>query len=119
MEDYSHILTHLGEDRDQVLGAVNPPIYYSSNFAFNTVAEMRHALTHEMDVPFYTRGANPTVAMLRKKLAALEGSEECLVFSSGSAAIAAAGDVVAAKTSAAEQNALIDAAIADVANKLH
>ncbi|MEM9432448.1 MAG: F0F1 ATP synthase subunit B [Pseudomonadota bacterium] len=36
-----------------------------------------------------------------------------------SAAIAAAGDVVAAKTSAADQNALIDAAIADVANKLH
>ncbi|MEL6192956.1 MAG: PLP-dependent aspartate aminotransferase family protein [Bacteroidota bacterium] len=90
MEDYSHILTHLGEDRDQVLGAVNPPIYYSSNFAFNTVAEMRHALTHEMDVPFYTRGHNPTVAILRKKLAALEKAEECLLFGSGSAAMAAA-----------------------------
>ncbi|MEM6763275.1 MAG: PLP-dependent aspartate aminotransferase family protein [Bacteroidota bacterium] len=90
MEDYSHILTHLGEDRDQVQGAVNPPIYYSSNFAFNTVEEMRHALTHEMDVPFYTRGHNPTVAVLRKKIAALEKAEECLLFGSGSAAMAAA-----------------------------
>jgi len=43
-----------------------------------------------MDHPFYTRGHNPTVAILRKKIAALEAAEECLVFSSGSASIAAA-----------------------------
>jgi cystathionine beta-lyase/cystathionine gamma-synthase len=44
----------------------------------------------EFDRPLYTRGFNPTVAMLRKKLAALEHAEDALVFSSGSAAIAAA-----------------------------
>jgi cystathionine beta-lyase/cystathionine gamma-synthase len=54
------------------------------------VEAMRGSLADEMDVPFYTRGHNPTVAVLRKKLAALEGAEESLVFGSGSAAVAAA-----------------------------
>ena len=51
---------------------------------------MRQKLTKELETPFYTRGYNPTVAILRKKLAALEKAEDALVFSSGSAAVAAA-----------------------------
>lgn len=88
--DISHILNHLGEDREQYYGAVAPPVFQTSNFAFSTVAEMREKLTKELENPFYTRGYNPTVASLRKKLAALEGTEDALVFSSGSAAVAAA-----------------------------
>lgn len=88
--DISHILNHLGEDREQYYGAVAPPVFQTSNFAFRTVAEMREKLTKELENPFYTRGYNPTVASLRKKLAALEGTEDALVFSSGSAAVAAA-----------------------------
>lgn len=51
---------------------------------------MRTKLEHELETPFYTRGYNPTVAILRKKIAALEKTEDALVFASGSAAIAAA-----------------------------
>jgi cystathionine beta-lyase/cystathionine gamma-synthase len=51
---------------------------------------MRKGLQKEFEEPFYTRGYNPTIAILREKLAALEGSEDALVFSSGSAAMAAA-----------------------------
>lgn len=86
--DLSYIINHLGEDRENYLNAGAPPIFQTSNFIFQNSADMRHALAHEMDQPFYTRGHNPTVAMLRKKLAALEGAEECLIFASGSAAIA-------------------------------
>jgi cystathionine beta-lyase/cystathionine gamma-synthase len=88
--ELSHILYQLGEDREHYLQAVSPPVFQSSNFAFRSVEEMRSKLADEMDYPFYTRGHNPTVAILRKKLAALEGTEEALVFSSGSAAVAAA-----------------------------
>ncbi len=88
--DNSFILNHLGEDRDEYYGSVAPPIFQTTNFCFKTVAEMRQKLTKELETPFYTRGYNPTVATLRKKLAALENAEDALVFSSGSAAVAAA-----------------------------
>jgi cystathionine beta-lyase/cystathionine gamma-synthase len=88
--DISYILNHLGEERDEYYGSVAPPIFQTTNFCFKTVAEMREKLTHELETPFYTRGYNPTVAILRKKLAALEKAENSLVFSSGSAAVAAA-----------------------------
>lgn len=88
--DVSYILNELGEDRERHHGSISTPIYQSSNFCFPDVASMRASLADEMDVPFYTRGHNPTVAVLRQKLAALEGAEECLVFGSGSAAVAAA-----------------------------
>lgn len=88
--DNSFILNHLGEERYEYYGSVTPPIFQTTNFCFKTVAEMRQKLTKELETPFYTRGYNPTVATLRKKLAALEKTEDALVFSSGSAAVAAA-----------------------------
>lgn len=89
MDDISHILNHLGEEREKYSGSVSPPIFQSSNFCFNTVEQMREALKHEDSVPFYTRGYNPTVATLRQKIAALEGAEDALIFGSGSGAMAA------------------------------
>ncbi|GIV44450.1 MAG: cystathionine gamma-synthase [Bacteroidia bacterium] len=88
--DISFIINHLGEDRIQYKNAVAPPIFQTSNFCFDNVASMREAIQNELKNPFYTRGNNPTVEILRKKIAALEGYEDALIFSSGSAAIAAA-----------------------------
>jgi len=88
--DLSYILNHLGEEREQYFNAVSPPVMQSSNFSFPSVGRMREDLKRELETPFYTRGYNPTVAILRKKVAALEGTEDCLVFGSGSGAIAAA-----------------------------
>jgi cystathionine beta-lyase/cystathionine gamma-synthase len=88
--DLSYILNHLGEEREKYEGAVSPPIFQSVNFSSSTVSSLREKLKKEMENPFYTRGFNPTVAILRKKLAALEGAEDALVFSSGSAAVSAA-----------------------------
>lgn len=90
MNDISHILNHLGEDRENYYGSVSPPVFQSSNFCFSSVADMREALKKEDSVPFYTRGYNPTIAILRQKVAALEHAEDALIFGSGSAAIAAA-----------------------------
>jgi cystathionine beta-lyase len=85
----SFILNHLGEDRESQRGAVIPPIFETSNFAFPTVAAMRAAGQDELANAFYTRGNNPTVEILRRKLAALEATEDALVFASGAAAMAA------------------------------
>ncbi len=86
----SHILTHLGEKRDQYFNAISPPIIQSSNFAYKTLDEFRNAFSDELNNHIYTRGNNPTVKILRQKLAALEHAEDCLVFGSGIAALAAA-----------------------------
>ncbi len=85
--DISNILNELGEDRSLYFNAVAPPIMQTSNFAFDTVDNMRGAFADEMSTYLYSRGLNPTVDMLRKKLAALDGAEDCLIFNSGAAAI--------------------------------
>ena len=51
---------------------------------------MRQAFANEYSTYLYSRGLNPTVDILRKKLAALDEAEDCLVFNSGAAAIFAA-----------------------------
>ncbi len=88
--DISYIINELAEDRQNYFNAVAPPIVQSSNFAFETVDEMRKAFADEYSTYLYSRGLNPTVDILRKKLAALDNAEDCLVFSSGAAAIFAA-----------------------------
>jgi cystathionine beta-lyase/cystathionine gamma-synthase len=88
--DINEILIHLGEDRENYFNAVAPPIIQSSNFAFNTVEEFRAKISQEMDNHVYSRGNNPTVKILRQKIAALEHAEDALVTSSGAAAIAIA-----------------------------
>ncbi len=87
--DISYILNHLGEDRERYFGAVAPPIVQSSIFAFPTVDAMRAGFRDEFGQHVYTRGNNPTVEILRKKVAALEGAEDCLMFGSGAAAMSA------------------------------
>lgn len=86
----SEILTHLGEERGQYYNAVSPPVIQTSNFTFSSLGEFRQAFTNELRHHIYSRGNNPTVAILRQKLAALEGAEDALVFASGMGAISAA-----------------------------
>ena len=88
--DISYIINELGEDREHYFNAIAPPIAQTSNFRVNTVAELKKLFDDEYSGFLYSRGLNPTVEILRKKLAALDGAEDCLVFSSGAAAIFAA-----------------------------
>lgn len=84
--DLSYILNELGEEREHYFNAISPPIVQTSNFAFDTVDEMRKRFEDEMGGYIYSRGLNPTVDILRKKLAALDGAEDALVFNNGAAA---------------------------------
>lgn len=88
--DINEILTHLGEERSNYFNAVAPPIMQSSNFAFDNIDDFRKSISDEFAHHIYTRGNNPTVEILRKKIAALEHCEEALVVSSGAAAVAIA-----------------------------
>lgn len=90
--EISQIINELGEERENYFNAVAPPIIQTSNFAFKKVADLHKAFEDESDCYrtggyLYSRGLNPTVDILRKKLAALDGAEDCLVFNNGAAAI--------------------------------
>jgi cystathionine beta-lyase/cystathionine gamma-synthase len=85
--DISYIINELGEDRHLYFNAVAPPIIQTSNFRVNTVDELRDLFADEYSGYLYSRGLNPTADILRKKLAALDAAEDCLVFNSGASAI--------------------------------
>lgn len=85
--DLSYIINELGEERDEYFRAIAPPIVQTSNFAFKKVEDLRKSFENEYSTWLYSRGLNPTVEILRKKLAALDHAEDCLVFNSGAAAI--------------------------------
>lgn len=86
--------TTTGEDREAFFGSVAPPIFESSLFTFPSYAAFDRAAgsspTADGTRPVYTRGSNPTVSVLERKLALLERGEAARVFASGMAAIAAA-----------------------------
>jgi methionine-gamma-lyase len=79
---------HAGEAPDAT-GASAPPIHMSSTFvATEPLGFSAHDLT--ADSPFvYARWGNPTVDMLERKIAAMEGVEACLCLASGMAAASA------------------------------
>ncbi|MBK9104379.1 MAG: aminotransferase class V-fold PLP-dependent enzyme [Saprospiraceae bacterium] len=88
MEDHiSYILNDLGEHREKYFNAMSPPIIQTRNFVFPGVDDFRNAILDELNSHIYTKGNNPTVEILRKKLAALEGTDDALMFASGTAAI--------------------------------
>lgn len=85
-----HICTHLGDDYDRFHGAVVPPIYQNSLFVFKNFDQLTAAMKDEQGSYLYSRGTNPTIEIVEKKIAALEKGEKCKLFSSGMAAISSA-----------------------------
>lgn len=65
------------------------PIAQTSLFTFSSFQALVDGLAAEHEVPVYTRGRNPTVAAVERKLAALERGDRCQCFGSGMAAISA------------------------------
>jgi methionine-gamma-lyase len=79
-----------GERTDPETGAVVTPIYETSVFAFPSTRQLINAVSTKSNRDVYTRWSNPTITAAEKKIAELEGAEDCAVFSSGMAAISTA-----------------------------
>lgn len=74
---------------DPNTGAISPPIYQTSTFAFKSAEQGAAIFYGSEDGYVYTRISNPTNDRLAKKMARLESAEAALTFASGLAAIAA------------------------------
>ncbi len=68
-------------------GALNPPVYMTSTFAFDSAAQGGRRFQEEEGGYIYSRISNPTLALLEERMAILEGGEAALVTSSGMGAI--------------------------------
>ncbi len=80
---------HFGYNPADHQGALVPPIYTSATFAFPDVGYGGRCFTGEENGYFYTRIANPTLALLEGRLASLEQGVGAVVFGSGMGAITA------------------------------
>lgn len=80
---------HHGHDRSDPYGAVSPPIYMTSTFAFGNTAEAAAVFSGESERYVYGRQHNPTQHLLEMRLAELEGAEAALATGSGMGAICA------------------------------
>jgi methionine-gamma-lyase len=78
---------HHGYDPQSHNGALNPPVYMSSTFAFETAEQGGRMFAGEEQGFIYSRIGNPTLALLESRLAVLEGGEAALATASGMGAI--------------------------------
>lgn len=83
------LAVHAGTHDDPVTGAVGTPIYQSSTFLLGQDQYRAVQEGYARDRFIYTRYGNPSQWALQEKMAALEGAESAIVFSSGMAAISA------------------------------
>ncbi len=80
---------HAGHHPDPGYGAVAPPIYQSSTFAFSSCAQGAARFAGREQGYIYTRMGNPTVAALEEAVATMEGGYGGLATASGMAACCA------------------------------
>ncbi|MHC6224129.1 methionine gamma-lyase [Pseudomonas sp. X10] len=80
---------HHGYDPQTHNGALVPPVYQTSTFAFPTVEYGAACFAGEVNGHFYSRISNPTLALLEGRIASLEGGEAGLALASGMGAITA------------------------------
>lgn len=78
---------HAGEHPDDLTGAVTPPIYQTSTFAFKSAEHGARLFEGREKGYIYSRLANPTTRVLEEKLAFLEGGDDAVATASGMAAV--------------------------------
>ena len=61
-------------------------LFLTSGFTYKTAKEAEQAFKEEKKRFMYSRFGNPTVEMLQRKLADIEGAEECWATASGMSA---------------------------------
>ena len=89
---FSTKAVHAGEARRKPFGSLTTPIYQTSTFTFADTAEILDFMRQKADgAPEprdeYGRYSNPTQSVAERRLAALEGGQQALLFASGMCAI--------------------------------
>jgi cystathionine gamma-synthase len=83
----STLSVHAGEDRQKVAHAITDPIFVASTYTFADTKAVIDYIEQKQPREEYGRYGNPSERVLERKLAALDGGESALVFSSGMSAL--------------------------------
>src|SRR2546425_5913374 len=86
----STLSVHGGEPRPKPANSLATPIVQTATFTFANTQELKDHFDGKIERVEYGRYGNPTQKIAEAKLTALEGSGDCLLFSSGMAAMTAA-----------------------------
>ncbi len=78
---------HAGEQRRRYADSITTPIIQTSTFTFKDSKHIEDYTRKGKEHFEYGRYGNPTAQIAEKRLADLEGAEDCVVFSSGMSAI--------------------------------
>ncbi len=78
-----------GNHEKNAEGSLATPIYQTSTFVFDTAEQGGRRFAGQEGGFIYTRLGNPTTGQLERKIALLEGGEDCIAFASGMGAISA------------------------------
>jgi cystathionine gamma-synthase len=88
------LAVHGGDDRERAHQAIPMPIIQTATYAFANTADLVHFMQSKTwgegkleGREEYGRYGNPTVQAVERKVAALEGADDAVLFSSGMAAI--------------------------------
>ena len=86
MKGFATRLIHAGETALGDAVPLTTPIYETSTFVFESAQEVLDYNEGRSSKYLYSRYANPTIVSVEQKLAALDGAESALLFSSGQGA---------------------------------
>jgi methionine-gamma-lyase len=78
---------HHGYDPMQEGGALTPPVHLTSTFAFDSAQHGAELFAGEREGHVYSRLSNPTLDLLERRMAELEGAEAAVATASGMGAI--------------------------------
>jgi cystathionine gamma-synthase len=104
-EGFSTLAVHAGEARQKPGDAITDAIFCASTYTFESTAAVLEFIEKKLPREEYGRYGNPIEKTAEKKLAALEGAEDALLFSTGMAAIVG---LLTAKLSAGDEVIFFD-----------
>ena len=86
-EGLSTIAVHGGEARQKTANAITDPIFAASTYTFENKQAVIDFIEQKQPREEYGRYGNPSERVVERKLAALEGGESALLFSTGMSAL--------------------------------
>lgn len=104
-QGFSTISVHAGEQRQKPINSITDPIVCASTYTFKDTQSVIDYIEQKQDRGEYGRYGNPGEQVVERKLAALEGSEQAILYSSGMAALVG---LLTAKLSAGDEVIFFD-----------